>query len=332
MNTLPKNTLLFVGLILLTAALFLLDIAFGSVRLPLAALFSDNPIYHEIIFNFRLPKALTAIITGASISVAGLLMQTLFRNPLAGPYVLGVSSGASLGVAVFLLGSSFLPIAFIQSGWGLVISAILGGVLVLLLVLGISFRVRQAVSLLIVGIMFGQIAGSLVTILQNSSNPDSLKLFVVWTFGSLSAVSWTYMQVMLPLVAVGLLLALTIQKSLNGLLLGENYAQGLGISIVRTRFLIIIAVALLAGTTTAFTGPIAFIGMAVPHLVRGLFRTSDHRITLPGTMLCGASLLLLCDLATQLPADGYTLPINAISALVGAPIIIWIILKKKSNS
>jgi iron complex transport system permease protein len=248
---------------------------------------------------------------------------------LAGPYVLGVSSGASLGVAVYLLAGSLLPIAFVQSGWGLVISAVIGAVLVLLMVLGISFRVRQAVSLLIVGIMFGQIAGSLVTILQNNSNPDSLKLFVVWTFGSLSAVSWTYMQVLVPLVVLGLFQTFFIQKSLNGLLLGENYARGLGINIGRTRLLIIISVALLAGTTTAFTGPIAFIGMAVPHLVRGLFRTSDHRITIPGSILCGATLLLLCDLATQLPADGYTLPINAISALVGAPIIIWIILKNK---
>jgi iron complex transport system permease protein len=216
-----------------------------------------------------------------------------------------------------------------QSGWGLVIAAITGAVLVLLLVLAVSLHVRQAVSLLIIGIMFGQIAGSLVTILQNSSNPDSLKLFVVWTFGSLSAVGWNYMQVMLLLITVGLTIVFAIQKSLNGLLLGENYAQGLGINITRTRFLIIVAVALLAGTTTAFTGPIAFIGMAVPHLARGLFRTSDHSITIPGTMLCGAILLLLCDLATQLPADGYTLPINAISALVGAPIIIWIILKNK---
>lgn len=305
------------------------DIIFGSVRLPLEALWSDDILYREIIYNFRLPKALTAVITGAAISVAGLIMQTLFRNPLAGPYVLGVSSGASLGVAVYLLAGGLLPVALTQSGWGLVIAAITGAVLVLLLVLAVSLHVRQAVSLLIVGIMFGQIAGSLVTILQNSSNPDSLKLFVVWTFGSLSAVGWNYMQVMLLLITVGLTIVFAIQKSLNGLLLGENYAQGLGINITRTRFLIIVAVALLAGTTTAFTGPIAFIGMAVPHLVRGLFRTSDHSITIPGTMLCGAILLLLCDLATQLPADGYTLPINAISALVGAPIIIWIILKNK---
>ncbi|HRR58197.1 MAG TPA: iron ABC transporter permease [Paludibacteraceae bacterium] len=324
-----KNGLLFGGLIVLMGVVLVCDIIFGSVRLPLEALWSDDILYREIIYNFRLPKALTAVITGAAISVAGLIMQTLFRNPLAGPYVLGVSSGASLGVAVYLLAGGLLPVALTQSGWGLVIAAITGAVLVLLLVLAVSLHVRQAVSLLIIGIMFGQIAGSLVTILQNSSNPDSLKLFVVWTFGSLSAVGWNYMQVMLLLITVGLTIVFAIQKSLNGLLLGENYAQGLGINITRTRFLIIVAVALLAGTTTAFTGPIAFIGMAVPHLVRGLFRTSDHSITIPGTMLCGAILLLLCDLATQLPADGYTLPINAISALVGAPIIIWIILKNK---
>ncbi|HHT61006.1 MAG: iron ABC transporter permease [Paludibacteraceae bacterium] len=324
-----KNGLLFGGLIVLMGVVLVCDIIFGSVRLPLEALWSDDTLYREIIYNFRLPKALTAVITGAAISVAGLIMQTLFRNPLAGPYVLGVSSGASLGVAVYLLAGGLLPVALTQSGWGLVIAAITGAVLVLLLVLAVSLHVRQAVSLLIIGIMFGQIAGSLVTILQNSSNPDSLKLFVVWTFGSLSAVGWNYMQVMLLLITVGLTIVFAIQKSLNGLLLGENYAQGLGINITRTRFLIIVAVALLAGTTTAFTGPIAFIGMAVPHLARGLFRTSDHSITIPGTMLCGAILLLLCDLATQLPADGYTLPINAISALVGAPIIIWIILKNK---
>lgn len=324
-----KNGLLFGGLIVLMGVVLVCDIIFGSVRLPLEALWSDDTLYREIIYNFRLPKALTAVITGAAISVAGLIMQTLFRNPLAGPYVLGVSSGASLGVAVYLLAGGLLPVALTQSGWGLIIAAITGAVLVLLLVLAVSLHVRQAVSLLIIGIMFGQIAGSLVTILQNSSNPDSLKLFVVWTFGSLSAVGWNYMQVMLLLITVGLTIVFAIQKSLNGLLLGENYAQGLGINITRTRFLIIVAVALLAGTTTAFTGPIAFIGMAVPHLARGLFRTSDHSITIPGTMLCGAILLLLCDLATQLPADGYTLPINAISALVGAPIIIWIILKNK---
>ena len=324
-----KN-LKFILLLLVTAILFVADIAYGSVRIPLSELFSDNELYHNIIYNFRLPKALTALITGAAISVAGLIMQTLFRNPLAGPYVLGVSSGASLGVAIFILAGSILPAAFIKSGWGLVISATLGAILVLMMVLAVSVRVRQAVSLLIVGIMFGQLSGSLVTILQNSSDPDSLKLFVVWTFGSLSAVTWNYMWVMLPIVVVGLTIVFAIQKPLNALLLGENYAQGLGVNTSHTRLLIIIAIALLAGATTAFTGPIAFIGMAVPHLVRGLLKTSNHQLTIPGSVLIGASLLLLCDLVCQLPANGYTLPINAVSALVGAPIIIWIILKNRN--
>ena len=324
-----KN-LKFILLVLLTAILFVADVVYGSVRIPINELFSGDEVYHNIIYNFRLPKALTALITGAAISVAGLVMQTLFRNPLAGPYVLGVSSGASLGVAIFILAGGMLPTVFVESGWGLVISATLGAVLVLMMVLAVSFRVRQAVSLLIVGIMFGQLSGSLVTILQNSSDPDSLKLFVVWTFGSLSAVTWNYMWVMLPIVIVGLTIVFAIQKPLNALLLGENYAQGLGVNVGRTRFLIITAIALLAGATTAFTGPIAFIGMAVPHLVRGLLQTSNHQLTIPGSILVGASLLLLCDLVCQLPADGYTLPINAVSALVGAPIIIWIILKNRN--
>ncbi len=324
-----KN-LKFILLLLVTAILFVADIAYGSVRIPISELFSNNELYHNIIYNFRLPKALTALITGAAISVAGLIMQTLFRNPLAGPYVLGVSSGASLGVAIFILAGGILPAAFIESGWGLVISATLGAILVLMMVLAVSVRVRQAVSLLIVGIMFGQLSGSLVTILQNSSDPDSLKLFVVWTFGSLSAVTWNYMWVMLPIVVVGLVIVFAIQKPLNALLLGENYAQGLGVNTSRTRLLIIIAIALLAGATTAFTGPIAFIGMAVPHLVRGLLKTSNHQLTIPGSVLIGASLLLLCDIVCQLPANGYTLPINAVSALVGAPIIIWIILKNRN--
>ncbi len=324
-----KN-LKFILLIFITAALFIADVVYGSVRIPLNELFSGNEVYHNIIYNFRLPKALTALITGAAISVAGLIMQTLFRNPLAGPYVLGVSSGASLGVAIFILAGSILPATFIESGWGLVISATLGAILVLMMVLAVSFRVRQTVSLLIVGIMFGQLSGSLVTILQNSSDPDSLKLFVVWTFGSLSAVTWNYMWVMLPIVVVGLAIVFAIQKPLNALLLGENYAQGLGVNTSRTRLLIIIAIALLAGATTAFTGPIAFIGMAVPHLVRGLLKSSYLQLTIPGSVLVGASLLLLCDIVCQLPANGYTLPINAVSALVGAPIIIWIILKNRN--
>lgn len=324
MNTYIKLVFLF----LLTIVLFISDILFGSVNISFQELFSDNEIYHNILINFRLPKAITAVLAGAAISVSGLIMQTLFRNSLAGPYVLGVSSGASLGVAIFILASSLLPIALVESGWGLILSSTIGAIFVLLIVLGVSFKVKNAVSLLIIGIMFGQIAGSIVTILQNASNPDALKLFIVWTFGSLSAVTWTYMWVMLPIIVIGIIITYIIQKPLNALLLGENYAQGLGVNISKTRFWIIVSVALLAGGTTAFTGPIAFIGMAVPHLVRGIMQSSNHYITITGSILVGASLLLLCDISSQLFGD-YVIPINAISALIGAPIIIWVIIKQK---
>lgn len=321
-----------IAMMAVAAFLFVLDIVVGSVHIPLSNLLSDDEILHEIIFNFRLPKAITAVVVGAAISVAGLEMQTLFHNPLAGPYVLGISSGSTLGVALFTLGSATLAstLSANLNGWGIIVAATLGACTVLLLMLGVSFRIKQAVSLLLIGTMFGQIAGSVVTILQNHSNPDSLKLFIVWTFGSLSAVSWNYMKVMAPIALLGILLSIAIIKQLNALLLGENYAQGLGVSIKRTRLMIILSVALLAGATTAFTGPIAFVGMAVPHLVKGILKTSNHAATLPGCIICGSALLLLCDVATQMPANGYTLPINAVSSLIGAPIIIWIILKNKS--
>jgi len=331
LKTETKTTILFVGISLLCTALFVADLIFGSITIPLREIFNsfihhqtDNN-YYEIIINFRLPKALTAVLAGLSLSVAGLLMQTLFQNPLAGPDVLGVSSGASLGVAVFVMASSFVPAFLGVSGWGIVVSAIIGGIGVLLIMLLASFKVRNSVSLLIIGIMFGSMAGAVVSILQNHSNPDALKLFVVWTLGSLSAVSWTYMQVMAPLIIIGMLIAVFAQKQLNALLLGENYARGLGISVVKTRLVLIIATGLLAGATTAFTGPIAFIGVAVPHIARGLFKSSNHSIVIPASALCGASLLLVCDIISQLSV--YTIPINAISSLFGAPLIIWIIIK-----
>jgi len=205
----------------------------------------------------------------------------------------------------------------------MILAAVIGAALVLLLVVGVSFRIQNAVSLLIVGIMFGTIAGSIVSVLQNFSNPDAIKLFVMWTFGSLSAVTWTYMQVLLPVSLIGIGMAFFLQKRLDGLLLGENYARGLGVPIIQTRFLIVIATGLLAGGITAFTGPIAFVGVAIPHIARGIFRTSGHKILLPATILCGASLLLVCDIISQIPT--YTLPINTISSLFGAPVILWII-------
>jgi iron complex transport system permease protein len=328
-----RSLILFIALSLLAIGLLLADLAWGSIHISLSEILSvffgkgAEGINSEILLNFRLPKAVTAVLAGASLSVAGLMMQTLFRNPLADPYILGVSSGASLGVALVMMAAAFLPVAFVSSGWALIAAAIIGASIVLVLVVGVSFKVNNAVSLLIVGIMFGTIASSFVSVLQNFSNPDAIKLFVMWTFGSLSAVTWNYMTVLLPVVLVGLGLAFYLQKKLDGLLLGENYARGLGISITRTRFLIVLATGLLAGGITAFTGPIAFVGVAIPHIARGVFRTSLHRILLPACVLLGASLLLVCDIISQMPT--YTLPINTISALFGAPIIIWIILKRR---
>jgi len=328
-----RSLILFLSLSFLTVGLFLADLAWGSIHISLSEIIdvffrkSGDGINSEILLNFRLPKAITAVLAGASLSVAGLMMQTLFRNSLADPYILGVSSGASLGVALVMMAASVLPVAFVSSGWALIVAAIIGASVVLVLVVGVSFKVHNAVSLLIVGLMFGTIAGSLVSVLQNFSNPDAIKLFVMWTFGSLSAVTWSYMQVLFPVVLVGISMAFFLQKRLDGLLLGENYARGLGISIQQTRFLIVIATGLLAGGITAFTGPIAFVGVAIPHIARGLFRTSGHKILLPAVVLCGASLLLICDIITQIPT--YTLPINTVSALFGAPIIIWIILKRR---
>ncbi len=325
--------ILFLSLSILTFGLFFADLAWGSIHISLQEILSVffgkkvAGINSEILLNFRLPKAITAILAGASLSVSGLMMQTLFRNSLADPYILGVSSGASLGVALVMMSASILPVAFVSSGWALIVAAIIGASVVLALVVGVSFRVQNSVSLLIVGLMFGTIAGSIVSVLQNFSNPDAIKLFVMWTFGSLSAVTWNYMQILVPVVFVGLGLAYFLQKRLDGLLLGENYARGLGVSIVHTRFLIVVATGLLAGGITAFTGPISFVGVSIPHIARGIFRTSSHKVLMPASVLCGASLILFCDIISQIPT--YTLPINTISALFGAPIIIWIILKKR---
>jgi iron complex transport system permease protein len=324
----------FILLLILLLIALLADIAFGSVTISLRQIWealtgeSDQQIYREIILNHRLPKALTAILTGAGLSVAGVLMQTLFRNPLAGPDVLGITSGASLGVALLTLGSSALPL-WMLSGWGQATAAVVGAVAVLLLVIIVSLRIPQTVSLLIVGLMFGYLSGAVVSILQSFSNPDTLKLFVTWTFGSLSSVGWEQMQVMSAVILTGLAAALLLQKQLNMLLLGRDYAAGLGVSVARLRILIILVTALLAGTATAFTGPIAFIGITVPHIARGLFKSSNHRFILPAALLCGATLMLLCDLISQLPGLQGTLPINAVTALFGTPIIIAIVLRNR---
>lgn len=287
----------------------------------------NNTIYREIILNYRLPKAITAILSGGALAVAGLLMQTLFRNPLAGPGVLGVTSGASLGVALLTLGAGALP-SFFLNGWGFIIAAIIGAITVLFLVVVVAIKIRQTVSLLIVGMMFGYFAGAIVSILQNQSNPDTLKLFIHWTFGSLSSVNWEQISIMCSIISIGIIITLVIQKKLDTLLLGENNATTLGVSIFKTRLIIIFATACLAATCTAFTGPISFVGITVPHLARGLFKTNQHHILIPASLLCGSILLLICDLLSQFLSTHGALPINAVTAFFGAPLIIWIILKR----
>ena len=318
LQTMKRNAGIFIGLGVLLALFFCLDICSGSIWLwPWGDL---SVMEQNILHAIRLPKAITAILAGAALSVSGLIMQTLFRNPLAGPYTLGVSSGASLGVAFLTMCSASLVLM-------LPIAACIGATLVLLLVLAVSRKVTSNVSLLIVGMMFGSIAGALVSLLQNFANPDALKLFIVWTLGSLSSVGWSDMQLMVPILIVGALFVLLALKPLNGLLLGEEYAKGLGINVARTRLFIVLATGLLAGGVTAFCGPIAFIGVAVPHIARGIFKTSNHRVTIPACVLIGACLLLVCDVLCSLFI--YPLPISTVSALFGAPIIIWIILKHK---
>lgn len=320
-----RNTVIFILLTAFLVVLFAVDICSGSIWLsPFGS--SLSALEKQILIDIRLPKALTAIIAGIALSIAGLMMQTLFRNPLAGPYTLGISSGATLGVALITMCSVLLTT--MHTALLLPFAACIGATLVLLLVVAVSKRVTSNVSLLIVGMMFGSIASALVNVLQNFSNPDSLKLFIVWTLGSLHSVGWSDMPFLFSVVLVGLVIVLCVLKPLNGLLLGEDYARGLGINTVRTRLLIVLATGLLAGGITAFCGPIAFIGVAVPHMARGILKSSNHRYTIPLSALIGACLLLACDILCSLATS--PLPISTVSALFGAPIIIWIIMKKRT--
>lgn len=320
--------------------LFLLDLSLGSVHIPfeevasiLAGNGAEKNSWEKIVLTFRLPRALTAVIVGAGLSVSGLQMQTLFRNPLAGPFVLGISSGASLGVALLMLAGASVNTAFLVSGfnnWIVVIAASTGAALVLLLVVLVSFRVRDSMTLLIIGLMFGSLTGAIVSILQYFSSSDEIQMYLFWTFGSLGSLGANEIWVLAIVVALGLLLCSILVKPLNALLLSENYAQNLGVNLKRSRLLIIISTSLLAGGITAFCGPIAFIGLAVPHLARLLFNTADHRILIPAVILSGIIIMLGCDIVSQLPGSELVLPINAITSLLGAPVVIWIILRRGS--
>ena len=325
-------------LILILIVCFFANISLGSVSIPITEIFKSlfgnitNESWQYIIINYRLPKAFTAILVGSGLGISGLLMQTLFRNPLAGPFVLGISSGASLAVAIIILGASFLGTAFtglLVSKWSIVIAASLGSFLVLLAVLTVSSKVKDTMAILIIGLMFGSITSAVVSVLSYFSSAEKLQQYIFWGFGSLGNLSWYELLIFFIIYAVGFLLSILSIKALNSLLLGENYAKSLGLNIKQNRLIIIIATSLLAGTITAFTGPIAFIGLAIPHITRQIFPTSDHKILLPAVFLFGAIVMLICDSIAQLPTSDYTLPINAITSLIGAPVVIWLLVRKR---
>ncbi|PHS60580.1 MAG: iron ABC transporter [Flavobacterium sp.] len=339
METQKSYKLHFIILLLLLAIAFFINIGFGSVSIPLnetlSALFGGETTrssWQFIIQDYRLPKAITAILAGGGLAVSGLLMQTLFRNPLAGPFVLGLSSGASLGVAILILGAGIFGGTLgglLLSSWSLVIASALGSFLVLLAVLSVSFRVKDTMTLLIIGLMFGSVTAAIVSVLSYFSNAEQLQQFVFWSFGTLGNVSWQGLLILSICVVMGLILSIISVKPLNALLLGENYARSMGINIKKTTLFIILATSLLAGSITAFAGPIAFVGLAVPHLTRQYFTTSNHLILLPAVLISGAILMLVCDTIAQLPFTEYTLPINAITSLIGAPVVIWLLVRKR---
>ncbi len=321
-------------LILLLPVLFICDLLTGSAGITLNDVFQvlfgkaeqDSAAY-IIVIQSRLPKALTAICAGAALPVAGLMMQTFFRNPVAGPDILGVSAGSSLSVAlVMLTGGTIFSMTHFNS-MAIIVAAIAGAIGVLLVILIVSARIRDAMTLLIFGIMFGMSISAIVGVLQYYSDKGALKLFMLWTFGSLGGVTWPQLYLLLPIVIVSVLLAFNLSKSLNLLLLGEQYAVSLGIRLQRVRYLVIILTAVLTGAITALCGPIAFIGIAVPHLARMILKRNDHRLLIPFCALMGSIIVLICDMLTQLPGNTGVLPLNAITAFMGAPFVIFIIWK-----
>jgi len=334
---------LYLLLLMLVLLAFSASLAFGSVSIPLPQvvhiLLGGAPTrasWADILFQFRLPKALTALLVGAALSAAGLQMQTLFRNPLADPFILGVSSGASLGVALVLLGGgihsnlSFIASLSILGSFTLAAAASLGAGLVLVAVLFLARRVQNTLILLVSGLMFGYLANAVVSLLIYFSQPERVQAMSLWAAGSFGGLTWTHMPVFVSMLLMGFLLAVAMIKPLNALLLGEEYARSLGLNVRRARIWIILSASLLAGASTAFCGPIWFIGVAVPHLARSLFRTADHRLLMPAVVLLGAGLALLADLLAQMPGSQRVLPLNVVMSLFGVPIVLWIILRPRA--
>ncbi|MFZ0547531.1 MAG: iron ABC transporter permease [Candidatus Promineifilaceae bacterium] len=333
--------LLLLSLLLVLVIIGALSLALGSVSIPLkevvTILLGGEPTkatWATIVMNFRLPKAFTAVLAGSALAVSGLQMQTLFRNPLAGPFVLGINSGASLGVALVVLSAGTVTSGFLAAlgtlgNFGVIVAASLGSALVLFAVMAVAHRVNNT-TLLILGLLFGYATSAVVSILLYFAIAERIQAYIAWTFGSFAGVTWGQLQMLAPAILLALVTAWFSTKPLNALLLGEAYAQSLGLNVRRSRFLILMSASILAGTTTAFCGPIAFIGVAVPHLCRSLFNSSDHRVLVPATIIMGGIVALTADLIAQLPGSQSTLPLNAVTALIGAPVVAWVILRRRN--
>jgi iron complex transport system permease protein len=334
-----KHTIILVLLSLGVLVLFFANISFGSVKIPFGEVFKSltnqetaKETWNYIILNYRLPKAITAVLAGVALSICGLLMQTFFRNPLAGPYVLGLSSGSSLAVAFLILGSGFLPAivsAYFLSSYGIIIASCFGSFMVLMAVLLVSKKLRDTTAILIVGLMFGSFATAIIGVLTYFSTAEQLQKFTFWSMGNLGNLPWTAVLILVITVMAGLFLSVFSIKSLDSLLLGENYARSIGLDYNKAKLIIIFSTSILAGSITAFAGPIAFVGMAVPHISKLVFKTSSHRILFMGTLLFGAIIMLICDSITQLPGTDMVLPINAITSIIGAPVVIWLLMRKR---
>jgi iron complex transport system permease protein len=332
-----NNTIRWTLLLLALLVLFALDLSLGSVTIPLRDIINiifnhgeSEKVWSEIVWQFRMPKALTCVLAGSALAAAGLQMQTLFRNALAGPDVLGLSSGASLAVALVFMSHS-TGLSFLSTPHPLLLSfaASAGCILVLLIMLVVARKLEDHVSLLIVGLMVGAATASIVSVLQYMSKAEEMQVYILWTFGSLGGPSWLEIRILSIVLLVGTTLAFSQIKSLNAWLLGDQYAKSLGINVNRSRMVIIMAASILTGGVTAFCGPIAFVGLAVPHLTRLLINSHNHKTLLPAVLVGGPVLLLFCDIISHLPGSTYVLPVNALTAMIGAPVVIWIVVRNK---
>ncbi len=329
----------FLLLVVALCICFLINISLGSVLIPLEETLNAlqgkptlTESWYYIIWNYRIPKGFTAILVGGGLALSGLVMQTLFRNPLAGPFVLGISSGASLGAAVLIMGTSLFSSMLVwefANDISMALAASIGSFLVLLVVMTVASKIKDTMALLIIGLMFGSITAAIVSVLSYFSDAERLQQFIFWSFGSVGNLTWQQLALLFALVFIGIILCILSIKPLNTLLLGERYAQSMGINIKKSRYIVILATGLLAGSVTAFAGPIAFVGLAVPHLARQIFNTSNHKALGPAVLICGAILMLLCDILAQLPGSAKVLPINAITSILGAPVVIWLLVRKR---